>query len=200
MTLIPLQAGKKAQWSFSSALYTKLSFHQDRLGTNIGNTQTKRPAVLQGMSASTRRGWCTAVVGKRHFLRHLYITTNILPRQARDKHRENSKKSGVFPIGPNKSDRWRRGLTVSYMPASMRVVAPDRPPAGGVGDGNALPLPAADGRQPTAEQYEYLYLLRGEGVAGVNDGSARNFIWNPRPVFRKGVDMVRNRSFLAIYT
>jgi len=37
-------------------------------------------------------GWCE----KRLFLRHLYIKTNILPRQARDKHRENSKKSGVF--------------------------------------------------------------------------------------------------------
>ena len=33
---------------------------------------------------------------KRHFLRHLYIKTNILPRQARDKHRVNSKKSGVL--------------------------------------------------------------------------------------------------------
>jgi len=31
-------------------------------------------------------------VRKRHFLRHLYIKTNILPRQARDKHRKNSKK------------------------------------------------------------------------------------------------------------
>jgi hypothetical protein len=29
---------------------------------------------------------------KRHFLRHLYIKINILPRQARDNHRENSKK------------------------------------------------------------------------------------------------------------
>ena len=29
--------------------------------------------------------------GKRHFLRHLYIECVILPRQARDKHRENSK-------------------------------------------------------------------------------------------------------------
>jgi hypothetical protein len=29
---------------------------------------------------------------KRHFLSHLYIKINILPRQARDKHRENSKK------------------------------------------------------------------------------------------------------------
>jgi hypothetical protein len=29
---------------------------------------------------------------KRHFLSHLYIKINILPRQARDEHRENSKK------------------------------------------------------------------------------------------------------------
>jgi hypothetical protein len=29
---------------------------------------------------------------KRHFLSHLYIKCIILPRQARDKHRENSKK------------------------------------------------------------------------------------------------------------
>jgi hypothetical protein len=29
-------------------------------------------------------------------LSHLYIKTNILPRQARDKHRENSKKDAVF--------------------------------------------------------------------------------------------------------
>jgi hypothetical protein len=35
-------------------------------------------------------------VRKRLFLRHLYIKCIILPRQARDKHRENSKKSGVF--------------------------------------------------------------------------------------------------------
>jgi hypothetical protein len=31
-------------------------------------------------------------VRKRHFLRHLYIKCIILPRQAWDKHRENSKK------------------------------------------------------------------------------------------------------------
>jgi hypothetical protein len=30
------------------------------------------------------------------FLRHLYTKTNTLPRQARDKHRENSKKGSVF--------------------------------------------------------------------------------------------------------
>jgi hypothetical protein len=32
-------------------------------------------------------------VRKRHFLRHLYIKCIILPRQARDKHREDSKKT-----------------------------------------------------------------------------------------------------------
>ena len=35
-------------------------------------------------------------VGKSHFLRHLDLKTIILPRQARDKHRKNSKTSGVF--------------------------------------------------------------------------------------------------------
>jgi hypothetical protein len=35
-------------------------------------------------------------VRKRHFLSHLYIKMMILPRQARDKHRENSKKTTVF--------------------------------------------------------------------------------------------------------
>ena len=34
----------------------------------------------------------THLVRKRHFLSHLYIKINILPRQARDNHRENSKK------------------------------------------------------------------------------------------------------------
>ena len=37
-------------------------------------------------------GNTTRLTPKRHFLSHLYIKTNILPRQARDKHRENSKK------------------------------------------------------------------------------------------------------------
>jgi hypothetical protein len=32
------------------------------------------------------------VLVETHFLSHLYIKINILPRQARDKHRENSKK------------------------------------------------------------------------------------------------------------
>jgi len=39
---------------------------------------------------------------KTVFLSHLYIKTNILPRQARDKHRENSKKEAVFTSGGQK--------------------------------------------------------------------------------------------------
>jgi hypothetical protein len=35
---------------------------------------------------------CACRICKTYFLRHLYIKTNILPRQARDKHRKNSKK------------------------------------------------------------------------------------------------------------
>ena len=45
-----------------------------------------KPTAKPGISNATIR--CE----KRHFLRHLYIKTNILPRQGRDKHRENSKK------------------------------------------------------------------------------------------------------------
>ena len=37
-----------------------------------------------------------AVLRKTAFLRHLYIKMIILPRQAQDKHRENSKKDAVF--------------------------------------------------------------------------------------------------------
>jgi hypothetical protein len=39
----------------------------------------------------------TASLQKTAFLSHLYIKCVILPRQARDKHRENSKKDAVFP-------------------------------------------------------------------------------------------------------
>jgi hypothetical protein len=37
-------------------------------------------------------------VRKRHFLRHLYIKCVILQRQARDKHRENSKKGRFLAV------------------------------------------------------------------------------------------------------
>jgi hypothetical protein len=38
-------------------------------------------------------------VRKRHFLSHLYIKCIILPRQARDKHRESTQKKCRFPSG-----------------------------------------------------------------------------------------------------
>ena len=41
------------------------------------------------------------------FLSHLYIKTNILPRQARDKHRETSEKGQVYP---------------PYRPSSMSII------------------------------------------------------------------------------
>jgi hypothetical protein len=47
--------------------------------------------LLQGLLAAQLHG--DAMVRKKS---HLYIKTNILPRQARDKHRENSKKMSRF--------------------------------------------------------------------------------------------------------
>jgi hypothetical protein len=37
---------------------------------------------------------------KNGILRHLYLKTIILPRQAQDKHRENSKQDAVFRTDP----------------------------------------------------------------------------------------------------
>lgn len=85
----------------------------------------------------------------------------------------------VHGSGPNLSDRWRRGLTISYMPASMRVVRRQN---------EAQPITAEQASREGIA-YPYLYLLRGQGMPGVNDGSPRNFRWNPRPVFRSGVHM-----------
>jgi hypothetical protein len=45
------------------------------------------------LSVQGRGGdWCE----KRHFLSHLHIKTNILPRQAQDKHRESTQKRVAF--------------------------------------------------------------------------------------------------------
>jgi hypothetical protein len=63
------------------------------------------------------------------FLSHLYIKTNILPRQARDKHGENSKKSGVFPQAMHLCDV---GGGVNALGAETPVqVAPFRDDDGG---------------------------------------------------------------------
>ena len=45
---------------------------------------------------------------KRHFLSHLYIKCIILPRQARDKHRENSKRDHFLCATHHDDERARR--------------------------------------------------------------------------------------------
>jgi hypothetical protein len=53
--------------------------------------------AADGASREVRGGGLTETgCETRHFLSHLYINTNFLPRQARDKHRENSKKEWRF--------------------------------------------------------------------------------------------------------
>jgi hypothetical protein len=75
------------------------SIYQDRLGTSI----RKRASLSKRtFSAALRRSGlasngttalgCTAG-GKAGFWSHLYLKMMVLPRQARDKHRENSKKA-----------------------------------------------------------------------------------------------------------
>ena len=64
---------------------------------------------------------CTILpLRKTAFLSHLYIKTNILPRQARDKHRENSKKDAVFRTA--QASRWAVRLRARL--AHRRRLAP----------------------------------------------------------------------------
>jgi len=59
-------------------------FAQDYFLEDVIEATNWRPPVGGGGGRAQAR--------KRHFLRHLHIKINILPRQARDNHRENSKK------------------------------------------------------------------------------------------------------------
>eukprot|EP01046_Picozoa_sp_COSAG06_P064742 COSAG06_NODE_15605_length_1058_cov_7.644421_1_plen_139_part_00 len=62
-------------------------FYQDRLGTkNTGKALKKESGVFVYLQSKKDAGEKTGFFG------HLYIKMLILPRQARDKHRENSKK------------------------------------------------------------------------------------------------------------
>jgi hypothetical protein len=67
-------------------LFTKLSFVLTAITAEL---------VAAEMPSGPRHG--SGTLRKTAFLSHLYIKTIILPRQARDKHRENSKKDAVFP-------------------------------------------------------------------------------------------------------
>jgi hypothetical protein len=66
-----------------------------------------------------------SMVGKRHFLRHLYIQCIILPRQARDRHRESTqKKSGVslgdvIPSGRSPLTWYLLRVTLMYKPKDL---------------------------------------------------------------------------------
>jgi hypothetical protein len=54
------------------------------------NSSSRIPYFRPSRESSS--GWLAILHKTPLFLSHLYIKTNILPRQARDKHRENSKK------------------------------------------------------------------------------------------------------------
>jgi hypothetical protein len=58
----------------------------------------------------------------RHFLSHLYIKCIILPRQARDKHRENSKKVPFSLAGPS---RWHAAACSGTFVIMEREASPD---------------------------------------------------------------------------
>jgi len=58
--------------------------------------------------------------GKRHFLSHLYIKCIILPRQARDKHRENSKK---VPFSAGRSQRAWLMVCLAYCSTKSRTTS-----------------------------------------------------------------------------
>ena len=69
----------------------------------------RRPAVLAARLCERFQ----LPLRKTVFLRHLYLKTNSLPRQARDKHRENFKKMRFFapsystPAAIPKTDGWQ---------------------------------------------------------------------------------------------
>jgi hypothetical protein len=83
-------SSKRSRFVFGKAI----SFYQDRLGTNSKREELcekgrsfsldEQPFELSEGGHVVRR--------KRHFLSHLYIKAIILPRQARDKHRESTPK------------------------------------------------------------------------------------------------------------
>jgi len=61
---------------------------------------------LAGAGIDCEQHGALARCEKRHFVRHLYINMHHLPRQARDKHRENSKKEWRFFAGMNFAAGW----------------------------------------------------------------------------------------------
>jgi hypothetical protein len=81
---------------FYITLNEKIYLPRQARDKHIGKVAEKRWCAA--FSAGLDESAIEALEGceKRHFLSHLYIKCIFLPRQARDKHRENSKKSGVL--------------------------------------------------------------------------------------------------------
>jgi hypothetical protein len=75
------------------------SIYQDRLGTNIGKAlKTRQPIFSQGAMHRLRlvvEGFKGQGVCENGLSSHLCISTIILPRQARDKHRESTQKQAT---------------------------------------------------------------------------------------------------------
>ena len=100
---------------------------QDRLGTKLRKL-TKNGSYLNHCfklqvgdygSNSSGRNSTTLPVKKRHFLRHLYATCISLPRQARNKHTENSKKEWRC-VRSTLSRTATSTMTTEETPVSMR--------------------------------------------------------------------------------
>jgi|EP01046_Picozoa_sp_COSAG06_P004173 hypothetical protein len=64
--------------------------------------QVRRGTLWTALASLTAHLWCE----KRHFLRHLYIQTIILPRQARDKHRESTQKTTSVLLQVDTARHW----------------------------------------------------------------------------------------------
>eukprot|EP01046_Picozoa_sp_COSAG06_P016422 COSAG06_NODE_1087_length_10749_cov_1130.191174_4_plen_251_part_00 len=107
------------------------SFYQDRLGTSIGKALKKERCVFLQAGREEEVGGRVVRPNLRSetpFLRCFYTKCIILPRQARDKHKENSKKM-AFPIGVEAGERrggrgegvGRRGAALPKTPKMPKI-------------------------------------------------------------------------------
>ena len=92
-------------------------------------------------------------VTKTVFLSHLYMKTNILPRQARDKHRESTQKGPFFAV-PKLTDAW---VKTHYKKTGVEI----HPTGIAVFSGGAHGLTAEDALgAPNEKGRQNRYLLR----------------------------------------
>jgi hypothetical protein len=90
----------------------------DRSDSTAGGSEVRAPRQVQQLNArstfETDGSGRVSQNSKTVFLSHLYIKTKILPRQARDKHRENSNKRTVLPQVWGNTDRERMILHLTH--------------------------------------------------------------------------------------